>query len=210
MTVRPDQVPPSRRALTRRLGLADDAVPMGGDWYTAEDVLIMLADQIAGRQPQSLVGLGAGLSTVIMACAAARSGGGAVRVLEHDPQVIEITRQRLARVGADAMLIEAELTDHGDGALWYARSALAVLPDRIDLLFIDGPPMFAGRTPRYPAAEHLFGRMAPDGLIVLDDAQRAKEKKTLRHWARDVPEFTQTKTRGGAVLLTRAKETPSP
>lgn len=193
----------NRRALTDRLGLAPDALPGGGNWFPEEDTLLTLLDQVDGREDCHAVVCGAGLSVAVLACALA--GRGSVTALESDQRALAMTREMLASVGAESRLIHAELTEYDKHNLWYARWSLDGLPDRIDLLFIDGPGHFAGRMPRWPAGPELFHRLGPDSVVILDDAKRVKEKKALQRWAEAYPWLVDQKSKktGGAVVLRR-------
>ena len=60
---------------------------------------------------------------------------------------------------------------------------------------IDGPqwslhPLVRG------AAEVLFDRIAPGGMVLLDDAARPGERLVTRRWRRDWPDFKWTYRRG--------------
>lgn len=194
-----------RRPLTESLDLAPDALPAGGSFHPEEDVLELLADEVRRARPAQAVALGAGLGAVVIARAQALAGAGRLWVMADDQRAMALTGEMLAAVGAGAELIAAELEAYDGHNLWYARHLMDRLPDRIDLMFIDGPGHFAGRMPRWPAGPELFGRLAPDGAAVLDDGARVKQKKTLKAWARAFPDLEQraTGTSGGAVILRR-------
>ncbi len=170
--------------------------------YTSEQ---FLAEEIEQNRPNCAVALGSGLGAVVMARAIARSGHGSLTVLDHDVRRLILTNEMLGEIGADARLIEAELEEYDSHNLWFPRHRLGRVPDSIDLLFIDGPGHFAGRTPRWPAGPELFPRLSASGVVVLDDGQRVKEKKALQRWAVDFPELEQVKTKlsGGAIVLRR-------
>lgn len=199
--------PNSKRDLTERLGLAPDALPGAGGWYPDERVLELLVDLVESRESCQAVVCGAGLSVAVLARACQLAGTGPVWAIESDDRAVAVTRGLLARIGAQAKIIKAELTEYNKHNLWYARWSVSRLPDRIDLLFLDGPGHFAGRMPRWPAGPELFPQLAPDGAVVLDDSRRVKEKKAMELWAKDFPEWTKTKhdRGGGAALLTRRK-----
>lgn len=202
MAQRPASVPASfyaqkkRRALTEKLGLAPNALPAGGNFYPEEDVLSLLADEVAGRDAPVAVCCGGGPAVAVMAKA-----GAGVTVLETDGRMAAVTDEMVAGLGVTARVIETGLDDYDKHNLWYPRHTLNSLPERIDVLFLDGPGHFAGRMPRWPAGPELFGRLAPDGVVVLDDGRRVKEKKALQRWAEDFPGLEQINTNTGAVLL---------
>lgn len=197
--------PDAKRDLTERLGLAPNALPGAGNWYPEEGVLNLLVDLVETRSEAQVVVCGAGLSVAVLARACQLAGTGPVWAIESDDKAVAVTRGLLARIGAEARVIKAELTQYDQHNLWYARWSVSELPDRIDVLFLDGPGHFAGRTPRWPAGPELFPRLAQDGAVVLDDSRRVKEKKAMQRWAEDFPEWKKKnhKRGGGAALLTR-------
>ncbi|MEM7742463.1 MAG: class I SAM-dependent methyltransferase [Pseudomonadota bacterium] len=193
------------RTLTDRLGLAPDALPAGGNWYPEENVLELMVDLVEELRPQEIVVCGSGLSVPVLALAAAEHGGGWVTALDDDNRSRVMTEALLGRVGASARLLRAELTEYDKHNKWYGRWSLGGLPERIDLLVIDGPGHFAGRCPRWPAGPELFPRLSDGGAILLDDGNRVKEKRALEAWASEFPWLQRQKRRrsGGAVLLRR-------
>ena len=192
------------RALTDRLGLAPDALPAAGNWYPEENVLEFLLDQFDARPGANAVICGAGLSVAVLARAAARARQGGVWALDSDERTISMTQALLDAIGAEAHLLRAELVEYDKHNLWYAPWSVAGLPERIDLLFLDGPGHFAGRMPRWPAGPELFGKLSEGAAVILDDARRVKEKKALKRWAEAYPWLVQHNTkRSGTVLLCR-------
>lgn len=190
-----------KRTLMRRIGLADDALPQGSGWYPNDQVLQAALDRIAGDESPLIAILGGGLAVAVLACG--MGDHGTLWMVEHDPQVIDITLEMLELTGRrdGVRIVEAELQDYDRHTLWYDRHALRDLPDGLDLILIDGPPHYCGRMPRYPAGPELFRKLSASGSVVLDKASRAKEKKTLTRWAGEFPHLAQQKLKGGAVLL---------
>lgn len=194
-----------RRKLAERLQLAPDDLPGGGNFHPEEDVLELLAGEIETRQPQNVVSLGGGLGAVVIARGMALLGRGRLWVIEDDLRRMTLTREMLAQIDAEATLIDAELDPYDDHNLWYARHLMGRLPEQIDMIFIDGPGHFAGRSPRWPSGPELFPRLTDEGIVILDDGKRVKEKKALQLWGAAFPDLEQrqTKTSGGAVILQR-------
>lgn len=184
------------RRLMERIGLEEGALPRGGDWRIGDDLLLLILDEIERARPEAVVELGSGLSTAVIAQALERQGTGHLWSVEADAAYAEETLEDVARLGLGhrVTLIEAALEPYDNRTQWYDRAALTGLPHRIDLLLIDGPPHHAGKTPRHPAGPELFASVAPDGLVVLDDGRRQKEKKTLRLWREEFPDFDQETT----------------
>ena len=209
MVARPASMyrPDTRRDLTERLGLPSNALPGAGNWYPEEGVLALLVDLVEARDPCEVVVCGSGLSVAVLARACQLAGTGPVTSIESDDRAAAVTRRLLNDISAEARIIKTELTQYDKHNLWYARAPLVSLPDRIDLLFLDGPGHFAGRMPRWPAGPELFPRLSEDGVVVLDDSRRVKEKKAMKHWAVGFPDLVVQKHKrgGGAALLVRQK-----
>jgi len=69
---------------------------------------------------------------------------------------------------------------------WYS---LADVPESIDLLIIDGPPWVVHPYVR-GAADVLFDRLSPGGMVLLDDASRPGERVIARRWRQRWPEMS--------------------
>jgi hypothetical protein len=88
-----------------------------------------------------------------------------------------------------AQVVLAPLEPHPlarEGLQWYAQRPVRSLPDRIDLLLVDGPPAFEPEheLSRYPALPVLAERLAPDATVILDDIDRPGERLTVDAWER--------------------------
>ena len=173
--------------LLNRLGLPADALPNLGSWKADTGLLHLLVDMIEAGQPQQVVELGAGASTLVIARALALNGGGRLHSHDQHADFVAATRAWLAEHELAADLRVAPLGDPPRGwpGLWYQLDAL---PAEIDLLVVDGPhwtlhPMVRG------AAETLFERIAPGGSVILDDAARPGERLVAFRWKRDWPDF---------------------
>jgi predicted O-methyltransferase YrrM len=145
---------------------------------------LRLVEALVAEGRNQVVECGSGLSTVTIARALRARGRGHVHALEHSPDWAATTREALGN-DAFATVVDASLVDG-----WYDRCALDRLPaGGVDLLLVDGPP--AGRAgleeSRYPALPALAGRLGPGAAIVLDDADRAGERRVLERWRAEFP-----------------------
>lgn len=176
-----------RAALLTRLGLPEAALPHLGSWKADVGFLTRLADHVAAAQPAVVVELGAGASTLILARALALNGGGRLVSYDQHAPFVAATRAWLAEQGVAAEVRHAPLSDPPAGwpGRWYA---LADVPERIDMLVIDGPPWTLHPLVR-GGAEVLFDRIAPGGVVMLDDAARPGERIVARRWKRRWPGF---------------------
>ena len=158
-------------------------------WSLARPGLALVCDLVAAGR-QTIVECGSGLSTIVLARLLARIGKGELHAIEHDADWAALGRRRLAaeRLGGVASVIEAPLRNDpiaDPGCRWYDPRSLDALPRGIDLLLVDGPPASpeAGLGgSRYPALPRLADRLAPGAAIVLDDADRAGERRVLERW----------------------------
>lgn len=123
---------------------------------------------------------GSGISSILLGLALERSGR-EVFCLEHDSvwkgKVERTVRQfRLKNVS----VICSPLVDYGEFT-WFERSP-ALLAREYSFIFCDGPP---GTTKggRYGVLPIMLQALAYPCVILLDDASRPEEQKTLNRWS---------------------------
>jgi predicted O-methyltransferase YrrM len=138
------------------------------------------------------------LSTLTIARALRALGQGHVHALEHSRDWAAATRDALGE-DAFATVVDAPLVDG-----WYDRSALDRLPGGgVDLLLVDGPP--AGgpelEESRYQALPALADRLGRGAAIVLDDADRAGERRVLERWRAEFPLELRSAPAGVALAM---------
>ncbi|MEM7211109.1 MAG: hypothetical protein AAF479_04300, partial [Pseudomonadota bacterium] len=109
------------RRLLQRLDLRSGSLPAGGNWYPEDNLLEAMVDMIEARLPERVAMLNGGLSVAVLA--RAMRDRGTIWLIEHDPQVIDITRAMLAEIGTHAPVnvVEAELQEYDKHHLWYDR-----------------------------------------------------------------------------------------
>lgn len=167
--------------------------PLTG-WSATPQLAGYLHAWVRHRQPQQVVELGSGASTVVMAYALEQAGGtGTVVSVDHDAAYGAKTRRELVRHGLAhrAAVYTAPLGSvslNGQPWRWYDLQAVP-LPEQIDLLVVDGPPYQTQPLARYPALPLLLGRLSPQAVVVLDDAFRPEEQTLLQRWLREYPDF---------------------
>jgi predicted O-methyltransferase YrrM len=146
---------------------------------------------IRRHRPKLILELGSGSSTVLLAASARANGAGRVISIEHDPAYRDRTAQFLRQTELSDWvdLIEAPLVEQRFGELslqWYDLAPLLrTLSERIDLLFVDGPPGKIQALSRYPAVPVLAPHLSPQALILVDDGRRDDELQMIKLW-RDV------------------------
>lgn len=185
----------SRQALIDRLGLAPDALPNLGSWKADTGFLTLLADHVLASKPATVVELGAGATSLILARCLRMNGIGSLISFDQHGDFVRATGEWLAENGLAADLRAAPLGPApGDWpGLWYQLDAL---PERIDLLVIDGPPWTIHPYVR-GAAETLFDRIPPGGFVMMDDGARPGERVVAARWRRRWAEFDFRLERSG-------------
>lgn len=176
-----------KRALLDRLELPHDALPHLGSWKADTGFLWHIVGAIERLQPRIVVELGCGASSLIIARALERNGGGRLLSFDQHEGFAEATARWLAGQGLEAEIRPAPITvDPSEwGPVWYD---LPVVPADIDLLVIDGPPWTLGALGR-GRAEVLFGAIRPGGMLLLDDAARPGERIVAARWRKRWPGF---------------------
>jgi predicted O-methyltransferase YrrM len=176
-----------KRALLDRLDLPHDALPNLGSWKADTGLLKLVIDHILEHKPKLVVEFGTGATTLIIARALQKAGGGTLISFEQHSDFVDATRQWLADYGLQADLRAVPLRPSPDGwpGLWYDHGPL---PRSIDLMLIDGPPWTIHPMTRGAAAS-LFDHMAPGGTVMLDDGARPGERLVARRWRRHYPDF---------------------
>jgi predicted O-methyltransferase YrrM len=187
---------PTRRALEARLGLSPAALPALGSWKADAGFLALIADTIAAIRPQTVVELGAGASSLVVARALALAGGGRHVAYDQHAEFIAKVGPWLGEHGLSADIRHAPLTRRVPPwpGWWYA---IDDAPPAIDLLVVDGPPWAVHPYVR-GGAECLFDRMSPGGVVLLDDAARPGERVVAERWRARWPGFEFRRVKAGS------------
>lgn len=177
-----------KAALLARLDLPGHALPNLGSWKADTVFLRHIVDAIALLRPRNVVELGCGASSLIIARALERHGGGRLVSYDQDAGFCRATAQWLGEHGLHAQIIHAPLTSQRSrwSSQWYD---LSQVPAEIDLLVVDGPPWAINPFVR-GNCEVLFSRIAPGGMVLLDDAARPGERVVKNRWREAWPGFS--------------------
>lgn len=144
--------------------------------------------QVRRHRPHLIFELGSGSSTVLLAASARANGFGRVISIEHNHEHRLRTEQFLKQTDLTdwVELIEVGLVEQKFGSLrlnWYDLApVLRDLREKIDFLFVDGPPGKLQPLSRYPALPVLMPHLAPDAHILVDDGLRDNEAKMIDLW----------------------------
>ncbi|WP_448585968.1 class I SAM-dependent methyltransferase [Thermaurantiacus sp.] len=187
--------PDLKAALLDDLGLPPGALPNLGSWKADAGFLALLAEEVRVRRPETVVEFGCGASSLVLGRALARNGRGTLLSFDQHAAFVAATRAWLGEYGIAADIRVAPLAPPPapwPGA-WYAHGPL---PERIDLLVVDGPPWTVHPFVR-GAAEVAFPNLAVGGRVVLDDGARPGERIVMARWQRRWPNFRFDRVRAG-------------
>jgi predicted O-methyltransferase YrrM len=162
-----------------------DATPPLGAWAIEPDFARLVAIELADA-PETVVECGSGMTTLLIAAFLHRNQRGRLFSLEDDLAFAERTRTQVEAAGlADVCdIVWAPLVAQsvaGRAVRWYDPAQLELLPERIDLLVVDGP-RGTSRWARWPAVEAFIERLEPGAAILVDDGRRRDERRTVFRW----------------------------
>ncbi len=161
--------------------------PHQGFEITGEEAAFLF-HLVRRHRPKLIMELGSGSSTVLFAAAVRANGVGRVISVEHDAEHARHTAELLqqADLSDRVQLIHAPLADlsvNDRTFQWYdLHPLLQHLEEKIDLLFVDGPPGKVQSLSRYPALPVLMPHLAPRALVFVDDGAREDETKMVALW----------------------------
>lgn len=170
------------------LALAPSApLPPLRSWAASPDLLVTLFYIAHSNNPRTIVDLGSGASTLVLAKAAPAAK---IICLDNSAEYAIKTEQMLKEHGVTNVEIRvAPLTPLANGVHWYHPDAWKSLSD-IDLLFIDGPPGSKDDTARLPAFTELISKLSPHAIVIIDDVHRDGEKEMAHQFAQALPSHT--------------------
>lgn len=185
-------------------------------WAISPELAATLVTLIRTHEPDVILELGSGTSTIVMGYAVEQKGRGQVLSLDHSRQYGAQTERQLA---AHALQDWTEVRHaplkpfEQQGTTWSWYDLDAIEDDlTIDMIVIDGPPYETGTMARYPAVPALYDHLSEDAIIVLDDAYRDEERAMLNCWREVYTDFTvefEESPTGTAVLRRTMTDPPS-
>lgn len=173
------------------------ALPPTRDWAASPDFLCELARTILAEKPKVVVELGGGVSTLVVGRCLEKVGHGKLISFDHNSDYCQETVSRVddRGLGGWVQCIHAPLSlvrCDSDEYQWYT---VETVPENIDILIVDGPPLSLGDMSRFPAGPVFFPSLVSGGIVFLDDANREMERKVVGKWRLDFPDITFTSIR---------------
>lgn len=161
-------------------------MPSSGAWAMNATGILTMLDIIGAHQPNLVVELGSGTTSIWLGYALESQGGGRLVAVEHDPRYGNQTRANVVRHGLER-IVELRMAPlkpppiESHETPWYDLGTFDDLHE-IGVLVVDGPPGPTGPLARYPAIPLLADHLARDAVVILDDADRNAEREIVRRW----------------------------
>lgn len=185
-------------------------MPNTGGWAIDSQALAQVLSLVEEHKPKRILELGSGTSTIWVGYLC-QSFGGKLVTLDHLEHYLELTRTAVRRHELteviDSRLAPLEPTEiDGKTFQWYSTDALTDLAE-IEMVIIDGPPASTGPQARYPALPNVVDLLAPNALIVLDDAHRQDEADIVDSWLGTYPDFEHIEQGTSRLAVLKLKNT---
>ena len=176
-------------AISKALEEVRCPLPPFRGWAISPDITRILMKYIFDLQPELMMELGSGVSTIISGYCLKMNGKGKLISLEHEEQFYKdsLTNIRAHSLESYVDLIYAPLKPYELDAKkysWYDLSKLT-LDQPIELLLVDGPPGTIQKESRYPAYPLLKQYLNHNAILLIDDYIRQDEKEMVKQWLND-------------------------
>lgn len=169
-------------------------VPSSRGWAGSPDFLLKIVELVICESPKYVVELGSGTSSVVLGAAMQKFSNGKVASFDHE-QNFTIKSNRFLEVNDLSEIVKVTYSPlmnydlDGTEWQWYSEREINNIENMIDLLVVDGPPIFLQEKSRFLALPMLFDKLSTNSTIVLDDANRENEKQVVEDWL----EFLKTR-----------------
>jgi predicted O-methyltransferase YrrM len=162
-----------------------------GEYAVTSALGQFLAAAVTTYRCHNVLEFGAGSSSVVLAAALSSLGGGKLTSIEQNPQWCQgnwQTVNEFPNVDADMIVDQPVITRSRLGFTYGFCQAKMPLSQRgaYDFVLIDSPQHFYGREGTLPL---IYDNLAPNALIVLDDAARFRERWAIYLWRSSYPKL---------------------
>lgn len=180
-------------------------MPSFGGYVINASMAHLLLRLIFTHKPKTIFELGSGASTLLMAYALKKIGGGKILSFDHEEHFAQQTRALIKEHELEdyAEIIHAPLKEqiiNNSTWNWYDIPA-NVNVAQIDLLIADGPPAQTQKWARYPAFPFFKTLLHDNSVVVLDDTHRKEELKIAIKWAKENPDWILTQNRSARCAI---------
>ncbi len=184
-------------------------LPFMTGWAATPQFALVIYEEVKKNRPEQILEIGSGVSTIVAAYGLKQNGKGTVLSLDHDEKYGAKTEGQLQQHGVEefskvkyAPLVSYQLED--SSWQWYDMSSIT-LPQKIDMLLIDGPPVKTNKNARYPALPLLADRLNDQCVVIVHDANRPSERAIIDKWQCTFPQFSCEiiDTEKGIAILSR-------
>ena len=182
-------------------------LPETKGWSANADLLRLIYKKIRREEPNLVVELGSGSSTIIGGYALQQNGSGCLVSLEHLEEHASQSRRMISfyNLGDYSRVLEAPLIDYtlnGENWKWYSLENFDP-EEPIDLVVVDGPPGSLQDLSRYPAFPLLKEWLSKETTFIIDDGDREDERNMVGKWLREDSSATSEyrDVKGGAYIL---------
>ncbi len=168
----------------RVVNLGLTGVNLSNTWAANSDLLDLLMREITDNRPRTIVELGTGTSTLVMAKILDQMGlDTQIYSVEHNPQFARETRRRLEENGLSdrVEIVDAPIINTPFGRYYDLDKLLRSLFS-VDLLLVDGPPGNMGPQCRYPALHYFHPLLSGNSTVILNNGRREDERQVARRW----------------------------
>jgi hypothetical protein len=172
-----------RYSLDNREVLADLSYGWGNESHSANIEYLVDCARYAAQSKLPILECGSGLTTIILGLVTQKYGN-TVWSLEHMKSWYKRVQKYLKKYKIDTVTIShTPLIDYNDFS-WY-DAPLESMPDKFSLVICDGPPKEI-KGGRYGLLPVMRERLAPDCVILFDDATWEKEQANVARWAKEI------------------------
>jgi hypothetical protein len=165
------------------------SLPKTRGWAASPDFLRLIYEQIRKEEPDLVVELGSGSSTIIAGHALRQNGTGRALSFDHLEEYAHQSRETVSSHDLEGYckVLTAPLTTYSlNGGTWKWYELENFDPEEtIDLVIVDGPPSELQDLSRYPALPLLSEWFSEDTTLIVDDGDRNEEKKMIRRWTKE-------------------------